>query len=278
MTWQLRDVVADLVIGSSCLGCQRPGRVLCAPCRAELLGQSASARSDRWAQPTHPVHRAPGAHLVWPTPTPPGLVPPWASGDYAGLRKGLVVGHKEHQMHALRAPLGALLARSVAAAVASGTTSPTTPVVLVPVPSRPSTVRARGYDATYALAREAAAVVRSDGLDVTVLRLLSSRGPVADQAGLGIEDRYANLRDSMRCRRGPIAAARRRHLLVRIVICDDVLTTGATAREAQRALTDAGLGVVAIAVVAATRRRLPPARAPVIPGGVCRGDEGGTNV
>jgi len=41
-----------------------------------------------------------------------------------------------------------------------------------------------------------------------------------------------------------------------LLICDDVLTTGATAREAQRALQAAGLPCAAVATIAATRRRV----------------------
>jgi predicted amidophosphoribosyltransferase len=232
VTLRLADAVADLVVGSSCLGCGRPGRLLCPACR------------DALAVPAHPA---------WPSPVPPGLVAPWACGEYAALLRDLVVGHKEHRMLALCAPLGALLARSVRAA----TQDATGPVVLVPVPSRRSTVRARGYDATYSLTRRAAGLLRRDGLDAAVHRLLVSRGAVLDQSLLGSAERFANLDGTLHCPSDRLRRLARWRPAVQVVVCDDVLTTGATAREAQRALEAVGLVVTGVAAVAATSKRRP---------------------
>lgn len=225
-----RDALGDLLLGSRCVGCDRPGRLVCPPCRSTL-----------------PCTARP----VWPVPTPPGLATPLATADYDGLPRAMVLGLKERRMLALARPLGELLAVAVAAAAYDVRG----PLVLVPVPSRRSSVRARGHDPTQALTRLAAGHLVAAGHDVVVHRLLALRPGVVDQAGLDAAARAANLQGSMTCPGSGLRRLARHRPRARLVVCDDVLTTGVTAREAQRSLEAVGLTVHAIAAVAATRRR-----------------------
>jgi predicted amidophosphoribosyltransferase len=226
----MQDVFADLVLGGTCVGCGHPGRPLCRACAATL--------------PTR-------AHPAWPSPAPPGLATPWAAAPYDGVTRAMVVAHKERRVLALRRPLARLIAGGVAAAAPGRA-----PIVLVPVPSRPGSARARGHDPTGALTRAAARLLRAQGYDARPVGLLVSRGGVADQAGLDAASRAANLAGSMFCPTERLRRVAGRSM--RVVVCDDVLTTGATAREAQRALEAVGLRVAGIATAAATRRRRPP--------------------
>ncbi|NYE37481.1 putative amidophosphoribosyltransferase [Nocardioides cavernae] len=233
------DEALDLFLGSRCVGCDRPGRMLCVACRSGL---------------------STGARTAWPSPVPDGLVTPWAAEEYDGPVRALVVGHKDRGQWRHRRVLGGLLAQAVRAAVAD--LDPAVPVLLVPVPSRPGAGRARGYEATSALTRTAAAQLR-DERPVAVAPLLASRG-AADQAGLDAAGRAANLGGSMHCPTATLAHAGRRRREAYVVVCDDVLTTGSTAREAQRALEAVGLPPVAVAAVAATRRRAGPTGGPTV--------------
>jgi predicted amidophosphoribosyltransferase len=219
------DGALDLLLGGCCVGCGRPGRVLCAGCAAGL--------------PT-------SGRPAWPTPVPAGLAPPWAAGEYDGVVRAMVLAHKERRVLALGGPLGVLLAAAVRAADVGG------PLVLVPVPSRPGAVRSRGHDPTGALTARAARLVGAPAVP-----LLRTRAGLADQAGLNADQRAANLAGSLHCPSHGLRRLARRHPRTRVVVCDDVITSGATAREAQRALESVGLEVAAIAAVAATRRRWP---------------------
>jgi len=200
------------------------------------------------------------ARSSWPDPVPPGLVAPWTAAEYAGIARALILAHKERAAHGLCRDLSTLLARAAQAALESTgllTGMADLPVVLVPVPSRRAAVRARGHDPTWTITRDAARLLRRQGYDALPLRLLRLRGQVVDQAGLDAHERAANLAGTMCCPSGSLSRVARRRTHAVALVCDDVLTTGSTAREAQRALEAAGVTVLAVATVAATRRRRP---------------------
>jgi predicted amidophosphoribosyltransferase len=169
----------------------------------------------------------------------------------------MILGHKEHGLLALAAPLGELLAIGVVGALAElgPPSTPAVPLLLVPVPSRSRTVRQRGQAPTTALTRVAAARLTRAGHPSRCVPLLRTRAGVADQSGLGEEERALNLAGAFRTHAPTLRRLARDARAVHVVVCDDVLTTGATAAEAQRALRSVGLPPIAAVAVAATQRR-----------------------
>ncbi|MCY7395836.1 MAG: ComF family protein [Nocardioides sp.] len=196
----------------------------------------------------------PPPFVCWPSPPPPGLVTPWAAATYDGLARDLILGLKERALLPLADPLAVLLATALRAAIGPGRE---TPWLLVPVPSRRVTVRARGHDATRAVTSGAAGLLRREGYAVTVAPLLHLRPGVVDQSGLDADARQRNLAGSMTCPASGLRRLAHRQGRARVLVCDDVVTTGSTVREAQRALQEVGLVVRAVAAVAATVRRAP---------------------
>jgi predicted amidophosphoribosyltransferase len=193
------------------------------------------------------------ASISWPQPTPPGLVTPWATADYDGVVREMIVGHKDRGQFAFRRVLADLLVESVLGAAGSRDQH----LVLVPVPSRPGSSRRRGYDPMGTLVRLSVLRLRREGRSASAAPILVSSRSVVDQAGLSATQRSVNLAGSMACPSPRLARLALRHTHGSVVICDDVLTTGATASEAQRALAAVGLTPAGIAVIAATRRRFP---------------------
>lgn len=227
----------DLLSGSRCVGCERPGPVLCASCREAVR---ARPRPCGWSP--LPASLAASGAVVW------------AGADYAGLWSRLIVAYKERGRAGLAAPLGRVLAEVVSAA-ANGAGSAA--LELVPVPSTRASSRRRGRDPVAGLAAAAALQLRSSGAACRVAHRLSHRRSVQDQAGLTAAERSQNLRGALTV---PAAASARGQPPVRVrVVVDDVLTTGATVDEAVRALVSAGWPVAAVAAVAATPRRDGPA-------------------
>jgi predicted amidophosphoribosyltransferase len=167
---------------------------------------------------------------------------------YDGVAKVALVAHKEHGRLSLARPLGRALALSCFALLSAGGTWPGG-VCLVPVPTAPRRVRERGHDPLLRVARECRRAMSAAGVATSVQLLLRTVRAVEDQAGLSARDRHSNLH-------GAFAAVGRRRLAVgTVIVVDDILTTGATAVEASRALAEVGITVAGVAVIAATARR-----------------------
>ncbi|MGW3145766.1 ComF family protein [Streptomyces sp. NPDC001177] len=108
-------------------------------------------------------------------------------------------------------------------------------VLLVPVPSARWAVRARGHDPVRRIALAAAGELRRSGTSAQVAAVLRQRRAVADQSGLDSRQRLRNLADALE-----VAAGGARLLLGgRVVLVDDLMTTGASLTEAARAVREA---------------------------------------
>ncbi|NLE98650.1 MAG: ComF family protein [Propionibacterium sp.] len=197
------DALADLLLGAQCPGCDVARWGFCPGCWAGLDA------------PPAPAPRVSGLRIV-------------AANNYRPLLSSAIPRYKDDGALHLERALGLRLAVAVAAL------DPPAGTLLVPVPSKPSAVRARGFDHGARLAERAGRV-----LGLRRRRALVRRRHGADQQGLGAAARSANLAGVMRAR-GPLG---------KVVIVDDVVTTGSSLQEAWRALSEGGAEVLGAAVI-----------------------------
>jgi predicted amidophosphoribosyltransferase len=205
-----------------CAGCHDGEGPLCRRCAALVRG---------------PARRAFGS------PSPAGLPDVWAVADYDGPVREAIVAFKDHGRWSLRGVLGRALAVSLAGAIGGYAG----PLLLVPLPGSPGSVRDRDGDHVRELATVAARHVRRTGAEVRVVMGLVGIRSRLDQVGLDRRQRAANMAGSMRATRAVVERSG-------VVLVDDVVTSGASIAEASRALRAAGCEPLAASVVAATRR------------------------
>ncbi|MDY0830392.1 phosphoribosyltransferase family protein [Microbacterium sp. BG28] len=160
----------------------------------------------------------------------PGLVV-HAAFDFADRPARALRTLKEEGRTSLVRPF----ATALAAAARAG--FPDAEVLFVPMPTSAAAFRRRGH-------RVVEAILDRSGLPaLSALRRIRS---TRDQRELGRAERTRNVDGSL--------CARRRLDGRRVVIVDDVVTTGASAGEAARALREAGAEVMGVVCVAHTRR------------------------
>ncbi|NUP74905.1 MAG: ComF family protein [Sinomonas sp.] len=251
----------SLVVPIECAACATPDTPLCVECARRLR---AATRLPSRAEAHAPA-------LV--THEGDALVPAVAAGPYRGELAQTLLAYKRFGTPTLAAELASALARSLWAAVGAGRPASagatSMPVWLVPVPTSTSAYVRRGFDPLgLLLARlrkqgrlppgaECAEVLRRRrrGFGASLGALfggLVGRGPGGGQKGLKRRQRRGRVAGLLeaRPRRGWRASPSRSLAGQRVVVVDDVLTTGATVREAARALEEAGAVVLGAAVVA----------------------------
>lgn len=201
----------------------------CATCAAEVLelGQPACERCGE-----------PGRFEVGGCPrccaAPPPFTCAWAPFEHEGAVARAIHRFKYEDRSDLGRPLGAALGQG--ASLQLGRWEGT----LVPIPPDEARFRDRRYDHAALLAT---AVGRGWGRPVA-LDWLARVLPTRRQVGLDEASRERNVRGAFLARAvtGPV------------ILVDDVFTTGATAREASRALRSAGASDVRVLALARARR------------------------
>lgn len=208
-------MLLDLMLPVECGGCGAPSTRWCPTCDAELRVRATAPR------------------VVTPR-LDPG-VPVLSLGRYAAARRLAIVAMKERGRADLSAPLGAALGIGLDRLLTWGLVD--TPLTVVPAPTRRLAARRRGGDPVTRMATRATV----DLPDVTVVRALRLTGFARDSVGLSSADRQRNLAGRVRVAR-PVGGA--------VIVVDDIVTTGATARESVRALQTAGVAVQAVLTLA----------------------------
>ncbi|MDT8443776.1 MAG: ComF family protein [Desulfuromonadales bacterium] len=162
---------------------------------------------------------------------PPSFSIVHAAGLYQGSLKEAVHKLKYRNQLPLAKPLGQLLGKCVAAAASIA------PDLIIPVPLHPSRLRQRGYNQALEVARPIA-----QQLTVPLVTTLLQRSRnTPQQQGLSAIERRSNLRNAFTLSAEAQA--------LKILLVDDVMTTGETVRECSRMLLSGGAKEVQVAVV-----------------------------
>jgi predicted amidophosphoribosyltransferase len=214
----------DLVLGRTCAGCDEPGLLLCASC-------------ERALQPRVRLRRDLDVGDVMA-----GLrIPVVCALDYRGVVRQVLYRYKDHRIRQLARALSPALSASVIFAAEQVGVSPKQ-TVLTPMPTRRSSLRRRGFDATALLVEDSAKRLTPG----RIRHLLVDTRTAGAAKHAGAFEREQRAIDAFRVRRQRTLPQQP------VILVDDIVTTGATVKEAVETLLVAGVQVVAVATVAGT--------------------------
>jgi ComF family protein len=157
---------------------------------------------------------------------------------YDGASRGLILKYKHGDQQQFAALFALWLGRAAAPLIAGAD-------AVVPVPLHPSRLLMRRFNQAAEIARPLARASRRDYLPDALIRARATE----TQGGRSARGRRLNVKAAFAVTEAGARRVRGR----RILLVDDVLTTGATAEACARALLDAGARAVDLAVIARVR-------------------------
>jgi len=232
MGTDLARALLGLVLPVACAGCEADDVPWCAGCAALLAGtpwrcEDRAGRLDQLdGRPALPV---------------------WTLADCVGPVRRAVVAWKDRGRQDLTPVLRSALTAASRTTVTAGAVRRGTPLLVVPAPSTAAARRHRGADLVADLAGGVVEGAVAAGADARLAPVLVRRRG-GDQVGLGVRERARNLHGQVAVR----ASGRPRVAGGRVLLVDDVLTTGATVAACATALRDAGAVVVGCLTLAST--------------------------
>lgn len=243
------DALGCALLPASCTLCGSPlpqlsSVPICNACWTEFPAQAGPLCARCGDTLAEPLLGPPGFALCRACRlAPPPFVRAVAYGPYQGRMKEAIHALKYDHLHPAARALGQMLAEAIAQL------APEAPpeMLVVPVPLHRSKYAQRGFNQARSLAVHALQALRKTHpqwqltlASSTLMRLRSTES----QAGLTFRQRRLNVRGAFTV--SDPAAVTMKHVL----LIDDILTTGATARAAAQALARAGAASVWVATLA----------------------------
>jgi ComF family protein len=234
---ELGKIAVDLLFPPRCIACQGHGAWLCEDCLDDIevilppVCAYCGLPLDGHVPPRdHPRPRQRAALVCSRCRTdPPHLDGLWAYAVHSGPLREAVRHFKYRDVRVLAAPLGKLMAQGWAVLPPADVI----PETIVPVPLHASRERERGYNQAALLARELSSRVRLPVVEDVLIRTRET----VPQVGLDATERRTNVLHAFQCSSNGLAGRR-------VLLVDDVCTSGATLEAASDALREGGVSSV----------------------------------